>query len=193
VDILGIIADIKTADLVVFFVLFGMFILGFTQGIIRRLVGIATILLSLIVAAQLQAQLGSFLAANWTQYNPEYNRMLAFGVLFLVGAIGAAIATQVFFKPVPLFARYKVVDEVLGGLLGVVQGALIIAAFYVITDPFFNLGGDAHANEFPFVRQIHEALQGSVTADLVRTRLVPLLLVFVGGLMPEAVREAFRS
>jgi uncharacterized membrane protein required for colicin V production len=192
VDIIGSLSSIKTADLLVFFALFAMFILGFMQGIIRRLLGIASILLSLLIAAQLQEPLGTFLARNWTQYSPEYNHMLAFGGIFLAGSVGAAIATQIFFKPVPLFARYPVIDEVVGGLLGLIQGLLIIAAFYVITDPFFSLAGSAHSNEFPFIRQVHDALQGSVTADLARNRLVPFLLFFLGGIFPKAVRDLFQ-
>jgi uncharacterized membrane protein required for colicin V production len=193
VDIVGSIANITIADLVVFFLLFAMFILGFMQGVIRRLTGIATILLSLLIAGQLQAPLGSFLASNWRQYSPEYNEMVAFGTIFLAGAVGAAILAQIFIKPIPLFTAHKVVDEVIGGLLGVLQGALIIAAFYVITDPFFSLGGQARGNELPLVRQLHDALQGSVTADIARTRLVPILLLLFGGILPASVSKAFGS
>ena len=192
-DIIGTIASIKTADLLVFFALFALLILGFMQGIIRRLLGIGSILLSLLIAGQLQGPVGDFLASNWQQYSSEYNHMIAFGAIFLAGSIAAAIATQLFFKPVPLFAQYPVIDEVVGAMLGLLQGALILAAFYIITDPFFNLGGQAQGNEFPFVRQLHDALQGSVTADITRSRLVPFILLLFGGVFPETVRQAFRS
>lgn len=192
-DIIGTIASIKTADLLVFFALFALLILGFMQGIIRRLLGIGSILLSLLIAGQLQGPVGDFLASNWQQYSTEYNHMIAFGGIFLAGSIAAAIATQLFFKPVPLFAQYPVIDEVVGAMLGLLQGALILAAFYIITDPFFNLGGQTQGNEFPFVRQLHDALQGSVTADITRTRLVPFILLLFGGVFPETVRQAFRS
>ena len=193
-DIIETITSIRAVDLLVFFALFAMFILGFMQGIIRRLLVIASILLSLLVAAQLRDPVGTFLARSWEQYTPEYNHMLAFGAMFLAGSIGSAIALQVFVKPVPLFAKYPFVDEVLGGLLGLVQGALILAAFYLITDSFFTLSGqEARGNEFPFVRQIHDTLQGSVTADVVRTRIVPFLLALFGGMFPAAVTEVFNT
>lgn len=193
VDVIETITSIKSVDLIVFFALFAMFILGFIQGIIRRLLGIASILLSLLVAAQLRDPVGSFLAHSWEQYTPEYNYMIAFGTIFLAGSIGAAIALQIFVKSVPIFAKYPLVDEILGGLLGLLQGGLILAAFYLVTDAFFTVSGQqAHGNEFPFVRQIHDALQGSVSADIARTRLVPTLLSFLGGMFPAAVTSVFR-
>ena len=192
-DIIGAITSVKAIDLLVFFAFFGLFILGYMQGIIRRLLGIASIIISLLVAAQLRTPVGGFLSQNWTQYLPEYDHMIAFGAIFLAGTIGSTIALQLFFKPIPLFARYPVIDEILGGLLGLVQGALLLAAFYLITDPFFTtVGTSQRGNEFPFVRQIHDALQGSVTADIVRNQLVPAVLFFFGALFPADVTAVFR-
>ncbi|MEO5918266.1 MAG: CvpA family protein [Candidatus Limnocylindrales bacterium] len=193
-DIVGAITNIKGLDLVIYFAFAGMFILGYMQGVIRRLVGIGTTLLSLLVAAQLREPLGSFLASNWTQYTRDYNYMLAFGFVFLAGFIGSLIATQLFFKPVPLFARYPVLDELLGGFLGLLQGALFLAVFFLITDPFFTVSGTlVRSNEIVFLRQFHEAFQGSVTASVVRDQIVPALLFFVGGLFPSDVTSIFRD
>jgi uncharacterized membrane protein required for colicin V production len=194
VDIIESITSIQAVDLVIFFNLFALFILGFMQGIVRRLLGIASILVSLLVAAQVRAPLGAFLAQNWTQYPPEYNHMLAFGSVFVAGSVAATIAIQLFFRPAPLFAKYPVMDELLGGVLGLIQGALILAAFFLITDPFFlTVGREAGATEFPFVREIHQALNGSVTAEIIRDRVVPSILAVLGGVFPAAVRDVFVS
>jgi uncharacterized membrane protein required for colicin V production len=194
VDIVDAIAKVKSVDLLVFFAFFAMFILGFMQGVIRRLLGIASMLISLLVGAQLWGPLGTFLASHWTQYAPGYDHMIAFGTIFVVGTVGSTIVLQLFYKPVPLFAKYPSVDEVLGGLLGLVQGALVLAAFYLITDPFFTVAGTtAQGNEFPFIRQIHEALDNSVTADIVRHQFVPTVLFFFGALFPSDVVSVFRS
>ncbi|MES2208937.1 MAG: CvpA family protein [Chloroflexota bacterium] len=191
-DIIAAVTSVKGVDLLVFFVLFALFVLGFIQGVIRRLIGIATILVMLLVAAQLRAPLGEFLTTNWTQYSPQYNHMLAFGSLFVAGVVASTIALQLFLKPTPLFANYPVLDEVLGGLLGLVQGALILAAFYLITDPFFATSGQiAQSNEFPFIRQIYDTLQGSATAEIVRDRVVPFFLLFFGGMFPSDVTSVF--
>ena len=192
-DIVSVIQSIKAVDLLVFFAFFGLFILGYMQGIIRRLLGIGSILITLLVAAQLRTPVGSFLSQNWTQYTPDYDHMIAFGSIFLAGTIASTIALQLFFKPIPLFAKYPVVDEILGGLLGLLQGALLLAAFFLITDPFFTVAAEgAQANEFPFIRQIHDALQGSVTADIVRHQIVPAILFVFGAIFPGDVTKVFR-
>ena len=193
-DIIGTITSIEPIDLLVFFALFGFFILGFMQGVIRRLLGIASILLSLLIAGQLRQPLGDFLARNWTQYPAEYNHMIAFGTVFLAGSIAATIAIQLFYRPVPLFTQYPVIDEILGGVLGVIQAGLILTAFFLITDPFFlTVGQEAHGTEFPFVREIHTAFDGSLTAAIVRDRLAPALLVVFGLAFPDEVKDVFKS
>lgn len=193
-DIIDAITSVKAVDLLMFFIFFALFVLGFMQGVIRRLLGIASILISLLAAAQLRTPFGAFLTEHWTQYSPAYDHMIAFGSIFLAGTIASTIALQLFFKPMPMFAKYPLFDEVLGGVLGLLQGALILAAFYLITDPFFTTAAQgAQANEFPFIRQIHDAFEGSVTADFVRERLVPSVLFFFGALFPADVIAVFRS
>lgn len=191
-DVVEVISSVEAIDLLVFFGLFAMFILGFMQGTIRRLLGIAAILLSLLAAAQARAPLGAFLAENWTQYPAEYNQMIAFGAVFLAGSVGAAIAAQLFYKPVPLFPKYTIIDEVLGGVLGVIQAALILAAFFLITDPFFlTVGQKPTSAEFMFIRDIHTALDTSITASIVRDSVAPFILAIFGAVFPSAVKEVF--
>jgi uncharacterized membrane protein required for colicin V production len=191
VDIGSVIQSFKAVDLLVFFAFFALFILGYMQGIIRRLLGIASILVTLLFAAQLRQPVGDFLAQNWTQYTPAYDHMIAFGSIFLAGTIGSTIALQLFFKPVPLFAKYPVVDEIIGGLLGLLLGAILLAAFYLITDPVFTIDTAAKANEFPIIRPVWDALQGTITADVARHQLVPTVLFFFGGIFPNEVTKVF--
>jgi len=193
-DIIEAITSIELIDLLVFFALFGMFILGFMQGIIRRLLGTASILLSLLVAAQLRGPLGDFLARNWTQYPTEYNYMIAFGTVFLAGSIAATIAIQLFYRPLPLFAQYPIIDEILGGVIGLLQAGLILAAFFIITDPFFlTVGVEKTTTEFPFVREVHDAFDGSLTATIIRDRIAPFILLIFGFVFPPAVKDIFAT
>jgi len=192
VDIIGAITSIEPIDLLVFFALFGMFILGFMQGIIRRLLGTASILISLLVAAQVREPLGDFLARNWTQYPAEYNYMIAFGTVFLAGSIAATIAIQLFYRPLPLFGQYPIIDEVLGGVIGLIEAGLILGAFFLITDPFFlTVGAERTTTEFPFIREIHQQLDTSLTASIVRDRIVPAILFAFGAVFPPAVKDIF--
>ena len=54
-------------------VLHGFFVLGFAQGTIRRLIGIASILFSFFFAANLSSRWATSSAENWTQFSPEYS------------------------------------------------------------------------------------------------------------------------
>jgi uncharacterized membrane protein required for colicin V production len=193
-DIIDAITNIAAVDLLVFFGLFAMFILGFMQGIVRRLLGIASILIALIVAAQIRAPLGDFLARNWTQYPAEYNHMIAFGTVFLAISIGATVAIQLFYRPVPLFHQYPVIDEILGGVLGVLQGLLILCAFFIITDPFYQGIGQTYTGlEFPFIHQIHDAFDDSITSAVIRDRIVPSILLVFGFVFPADVKDIFAT
>ena len=193
-EIIDAILSVKAIDLLMFFALFGMFILGFMQGIVRRLLGIASILISLLVASQLRDPLGTFLASNWEQYPRDYNFMIAFGTVFVGGVIASTIALQLFYRPTPLFAKYPVLDEVLGGVLGVFQFGLLLACFFLITDPFFlTSGAEARTQEFPFIREVHAAFEDSITATIVRERIIPSMLAVLGFAFADEVKDVFTS
>lgn len=193
-DIIGAITNLNPIDLLVFFGLFAMFILGFMQGIIRRLLGIASILVALLLAAQIRPILGDFLARNWTQYPAEYNHMVAFGTVFLAISIAATVAIQLFYRPVPLFHQYPAIDEILGGVLGVLQGLLILAAFFIITDPFYaGSGQDYTGLQFPFIHEIHTAFEDSLTSAVIRDRIVPSILFVLGWVFPADVKDIFAT
>src|SRR5215216_5419219 len=64
-----------------------MFVLGFIQGTIRRLLGLASMLFSFLFAANLRDSLGTFLAANWNQFSDEYAVMIGFESFFVIATI----------------------------------------------------------------------------------------------------------
>lgn len=184
--------SLNVFDLVVVLVMFAFFVVGYIQGTIRRLLGIASILFSFLVAANLRDPLGDFFAANWTQFGPEYSHLIAFGVVFVTAVVGFSLTIQTLYTKVELFEKYPVVDEVLGGLLGVLQGLIILGAIIAILDSFFLVPGIApDSDELPFLRTLHEALDGSGTALLYRDALLPAFFAIFGPLLPEWIREQY--
>lgn len=184
--------SINTFDLLVVLFLFAFFVVGYIQGAIRRLLGIASILFSFLVAANLRDPLGSFLAQNWTQFPAEYAYMIGFGTVFVAGVIAFSVVIQAFYKKVELFERYPVVDEALGGVLGVAQGVLLLGASLVILDSFFAIQGlPVSAGELPGLRPFHEALDSSGTAALYRQTLVPVTFAIFGPLVPDSLTAFF--
>ncbi len=190
-DIVQAIRSLNIFDLLVFLFLFAMFILGFMQGTIRRLLGIASILFSFLVATQAREPLGRFLAENWP-YHPAYSTMIGYAAVFVAGTLAFTIVLQAYYKSQQLFPNHPSVDEVLGGILGVVQGMILIGAAVIILDPFYELAGiPISGNEFPFIRDFHQALDGSATAILYRTTIVPAILAVAGWFFPQSVRVVF--
>ena len=114
---------VGTVDLLIVLYFMGFFVLGFAQGTIRRLLGIASILFSWFLAANVAEPLGDFLGDNWTQFPREYSYMVGFGTVFVASAIAFALVIQGFYKPQPLFQKARFADEIIGGILGLVEAA----------------------------------------------------------------------
>jgi uncharacterized membrane protein required for colicin V production len=189
VDIVSFIRGLNLFDLVVILILAVAFVLGFIQGTIRRLLGLGSILFSYLLAANIRDPLGSFFAANWHQFPSEYSYMIAFGAVFLAASIGFSLVIQGFYKHQDLFVRAKFADEVLGGLLGIVQALVIVGAGIVILDSFFrNPALPRSDGELILVRDIYNAMTGSNTAAIFRETLIPAFNSIVGGLLPADIR-----
>jgi uncharacterized membrane protein required for colicin V production len=183
-------------DLVIFLALLAMFIVGYAQGVIRRILGIGAILFSLILGAQLREPLGAYLTNQWTTIAADYSYMVAFGAVFVAAAVSLSIGIQITYRPAPLFHRYPVLDEIVGGLLGVVEGFLILVAILLITDPYFSQDAfrdHAGLGEFGLLRSLHEWMDPTLTADVLRHSVIPGLLAVLGVLFPLDVRAHFAS
>ena len=127
---LGVLAGVQLADWLIIIFFLGFFVLGFAQGTIRRLIGLASILFSFLLAANLADPLGAVpQAQNWTDQNPKYSYMVGFLTVFVAASLAFAIVIQGFYRPQPLFEKARFVDELIGGALGVLQAAVILGAF----------------------------------------------------------------
>ena len=187
--------DMTAFDVVAFLFLLGWFILGYVQGAARRVFGIIALLFSLLVAAQLREPLGDYLAHEWTTAPPAYSYMVAFGALFLAFWIAISLGIQWAYRPAPIFPKYPALDEILGGLLGVLEGAILLVVVLLITDPYFKSTAAATAanGEFPVFRVLHGAMDDSLTAAYLRDHIIRNLLSVLGFLFPHDVVETFSS
>jgi uncharacterized membrane protein required for colicin V production len=186
--------QIQPFDLVIFLALLGMFIVGYAQGVVRRLLGIAAIAFSLILGAQLREPLGQYLSQQWTTIAPEYSFMVAFGAVFVAAAVTLSLGIQITYRPAPLFTRYPVLDEIVGGVLGVLEGLLILIAILLITDPYFTrapFSDRAGFGEFGLLRTLHQWLDPTFMAALLRDTVIPVFLGIFGLLFPQEVRDTF--
>ncbi len=184
--------SINLFDVLVILVLFGFFILGYIQGTIRRLVGILSIVFSFFLAAQLDVPVGSFLADHWTQFPREYASMLGFLILFAAGVVAFSLVIQGTYRKAPLFADHAWVDETLGGVLGVVQGFLVLMFVTIILDQFFRLAGfPVDKDELPFLRDFWTAVNTSGSGNLLHASVIPGFITVTQFLIPESIRLSY--
>ena len=131
-DIIGFVKTAPVVDLAVV-VGFGVFLfLGVLQGAIRRLLGIASMSVAFVIAANLRDPAGAFLADNWRQWDWGYNHLLAFLIIFFVITVVSTILIQSFYKRLEVSAAHPIVDDIAGGLLGVVQGFVLLLFLVII-------------------------------------------------------------
>lgn len=185
---------IQTFDLIIFLALLAMFIVGYAQGVVRRLLGIGAIIFSLILASQLRQPLGQYLANEWTTIAPSYSFMIAFGAVFFAAAVTLSLGIQITYRPAPLFPRYPVLDEILGGLLGVLEGLIILTAIILILDPYYtqaSVRDTVGIGEFRLLRTLHGLLDNTLIADILRHSVIPVVLGVLGFLFPQDVRDTF--
>ena len=131
-DIVGFLKSAPFVDIGILLALFGCFALGVLQGAIRRILGIMAFAFAFLVAANLRETLGDYLAQNWHQFDLGYNRLLAFTITFVVAAVAASIVIQGFYKRTDIYAKHPIVDDAIGGLLGLTQGLLILTMAVII-------------------------------------------------------------
>ena len=192
-DVGTFLGGIQTVDLLLVLYFMAFFVLGFAQGTIRRLIGIATILFSFFLAANLYEPLGNFLSGNWTQFAPEYSYMVGFLAVFLASSIAFAIVVQGWYKPQALFEKARFVDELLGGFLGLVQAGLILGIVVVILGTFFLVVPPipVDSDELPFLRDLWGALDQSRIVDVFRETLIPAFFAITGFLVPDTIEQFF--
>ena len=188
-DIVGFIHSLNLFDLVIVFVFAVSFILGFIQGTLRRLLGLASILFSFLLAANLRDIVGGFFAQNWHQFSSEYSHMVGFGLVFVVGTVGFSLVIQGLYKHQPLFSKATAVDEVLGGVLGVVQAMLLLGCTIVILDSFFRLPIVQSDGELILLRGLWTAIDGSGIVHVYRDVLIPGMYTILGVFIPADIRS----
>jgi membrane protein required for colicin V production len=183
---------IGTVDLLIVLYFIGFFVLGFAQGTIRRLIGIGAILFSFLFAANLAEPLGLFLGDNWTQFPRSYSYMIAFGAIFTASALALALIVQSYYKPQQLFQKARFADEILGGLLGVLQAAIIFGAVLIVLDSFFRIPGvPQDPQELPFLREFWGGLDHTQFAVLFRNTLIPSSFMLIGLFIPDNLKAAY--
>jgi uncharacterized membrane protein required for colicin V production len=192
VDVAEFLQSINLTDIIILLALFGGFVLGFIQGTVRRVIGILSMIFSFFLAAQLSVPLGDFFAEHWEQFPAEYSVMVGFLTVFVAAVIAFSLVIQGTYKRMPLFEKYPVVDEVLGGILGVIQGLLLLMFVVIILDQFFLLTNfPVDEDELPFLRDFWTTINNSGFGDLLHDQVIPNFVGLFQFLLPDTVVQLY--
>lgn len=193
-DLGAFLGSIRTIDLLLVLYFLVFFVLGYIQGTIRRLLGIGAILFSFLFAANVAQPLGEFLGANWTQFHPQYSYMVGFLTIFVAASLAFAIVVQGFYQTQPLFEKARFVDEILGGLLGILQAALILGAIVVILGTYFWVPGLPESErELILLRELWTELDTSAIVGVFRSTLIPAFFFVFGLFIPDSIKVFYPS
>ncbi len=191
-DVVEFIEGLTFFDLLVVFFVAAFFVVGYIQGTLRRALGLAIALFSLLIALNLRDPLGAWLAQYWTQLPPSYVYMLALGGSALTIYIAGSITVQTFYRRTALFAKATAIDELGGAILGALQALLLVGALILVLDSYYGLPGAAtDPDELGILRDIHNFYNSSHVVDLYRSSLIPLFFALFGWIVPSDLREYY--
>jgi uncharacterized membrane protein required for colicin V production len=192
VDFVKFFNSFQLFDLLVLLFLGAMFVLGYIQGTIRRAVGLLSVTFSFFLAAVLSVPVGNFLAQNWTYYPLQYSQMIGFGVPFVAAVVAAALVVQGTYQKQEIFAKYPVIDEVLGGVVGLAQGLLLLLFVTIILDQYYLNVPQAPSNEpLGFLRSFWNALEASGTGQFLHSNVIPGFVHFFSFLLPDYIEATY--
>lgn len=176
-----------SADILLILILAGAFLVGFFWGVLRGLLGLLAWVVVFLLSAHLSDPLGNYLQKQWTNFTPAYVHMLSFllsfGVLFGLGLFLIQIGT----RGSQDLSRYPLVDDILGGLLGISLAVLAIAAVMAILSTFYDPQLEA-TGAAQWTRELYVALKGSTIGAQIATGLIPIMNGLFDPLLPSALR-----
>lgn len=180
-----------SVDIILALVLAGGFLLGFFGGVIRGVLLLGAWLVAFVVGANLREPLGNYLSTQWTNFTPDFARMLGF-------AIGAAAIFAVLLLLIIVgsrgpkgFTSLALLDDVIGGLLGLLLAVLLIGATQVVLGTFYEGSAVAGSGgQLGIASSLYAALTGSGIGSAIEGSVMPLLGTLLSPLLPEIVRAA---
>jgi hypothetical protein len=110
--------------------------------------------------------------------------------VFLAAWIALTIVIQNFYTSQPLWEKYRFVDEVIGGILGVIEGGLLLVIAIVILDSFFLIPGIGESgNELHFIRDFWDFMDAAQVTAFFRESIVPVFFVVFGLFIPDDIES----
>ena len=180
-----------SADIVIILLLAGATFIGFFQGPVRGMLAVGAWLIAFLASAILSEPVGDYLATQWTALSAPYVQMLAFGIVAIVLLVVLFAVVFLGTRGPRALTPYRLLDDLIGGALGLVVALLIVAGTWVALASFYGPGVPAVTDtDGELTADLFRALHESNLSTITRDGLVPIMGTLFGPLVPAAVREA---
>ena len=165
---------------------------GWRTGFVRRLIGIAFLAISFVLAAYFRYPAGAIAKTFFPNIPPDYADLVGYTIAFPAILVALHIASAFLLRHVAVKGVSREVDAALGAVFGGVEAILIISAVVVIVDAYFGTGSTL-GKSFPpgILKEVTQALNGSTTVQLLRGSTVPLVQGVLGPLLPKNLTNIF--
>jgi uncharacterized membrane protein required for colicin V production len=162
------------------------FLVGFFRGVIRALLAMGAWLVCFVFAAYLRVPLGEWLARSAT-FSSAYADLVAFGVIFF--ALFTTLILVIVLSRAPTeWTRHAVIDDILGGVVGVIVVGLVIASAVVMLDHYYAVANPAPGVDVGWPADMNRALVGSTIAGWIGDTGVSVIGFLLGPVLPEDIR-----
>ena len=154
-------------DYIIILVVLVGFLLGFKDGLVRKIIGIIGLIVGVALAFQFSGKLGKILIGFLN--NDEYLSNLVAGILIFLAVILIATILKRIIHPFDKVNR--LINQFLGGIIGAIQIIFFLSAVFLFLNVF----------SFPKAEQ----RKGSLTYNFV-SDLIPKTIDFVMGTSSKA-------
>jgi uncharacterized membrane protein required for colicin V production len=182
------------ADVLLLGFIAGLAVAGWRSGFLRRLIGLAFMVVSFVAGAYLRAPAGALVHTFLPKVPPTYAEMVGYSIAF--GAL--VVVLNLFSKPIlariPNRGVSRVTDQGLGAGLGFAEAVLIASAAIVILHTYSDVGsGLPGFKETGLIHDLRLAIDDSTIGGILEKTTVPIVLAVLGPILPKDLGSIVQS
>ena len=183
--------QITWADLLVVLILALGALAGWTEGMVRSLLACVAVIVAFVLASLVKDSVFELLSGVWDLGTRSFRELLIFLVVFVVLLVGLLLVIRAVVRPSRL-ALGRAVDEVGGGLVGIVFAAMVIVFTLLVLDSFYRTVDAVEAAQWAPLRDFYTALNGSPLVQPLRNAVVATAGLLAQPFVPEDVRRVLQ-
>jgi len=158
---------------------------GWVTGFVRRLAGLAFLLVAFLVGARLREPVGALISGLFPGIPDGWTDMIGYSVAFGVVYTGLNVVAGGVLRKVAVGGMSRATDRLLGAVLGGVEGLILASIAIVILHAYATPGStiETLAN-MAILPNLVSAVDASTVGRFLERTTVPIVLKLLGPLLP---------